>query len=251
MNKTSCTTSIKNEKKQTQIQKNNKQKNVDISVAILSAGIGSRIKSYEPRSLLKINDSILIDHQINVINSCFADPEIIGVFGYNCQRIVKKLDSSIRVVENQLYDETNVSESLRLAFNNMNKRAFLIMHGDLIFNKQTIYEPNYNKSFIIIDTQNHIESKEVGVTVVNNKATIFSYGLDVKWCQMAFVTGKELRIMRQIFNKFENSSKKMLSFEILNKIIENGGTFECHEPHGMKIMEIDRIRKGMYEDFNF
>jgi hypothetical protein len=87
-----------------------------------------------------------------------------------------------------------------------------------------------------------ISDKEVGLTVYNNTATIFSYGLETKWCQIAYITGKELKILKNIFNKFDDIHKKMLSFEILNKMISMGANFKCYEPKGMSILEIDRIK---------
>jgi hypothetical protein len=115
------------------------------------------------------------------------------------------------------------------------------MHGDLHFNVSTLHV-DYGKSFIIVDNKNMISEKEVGVTVCNQTASIFSYGLSTKWCQIAYVTGKELKILQNIFNRFDDRCKKMLSFEILNRMISMGAVFKCHEPEGMSILEIDRIK---------
>ena len=219
-----------------------KPQNIDIAVAILSAGIGSRIKSYEPRSMLRIGDKTLIEHQIDTINNCFDTPEIIGVIGYDSQKVIRKC-ANIRIVENQLYETTNASESLRLAFNNTVRSGFLFMHGDLLFNDYTLQNLDYSKSFVLVDSVNRIDTKEVGITISQNKkASIFSYGLQTKWCQIAYMTGKELKIARNIFNRFEDHHKKMLSFEVLNKMIELGASFCCHEPKQMNIVEIDRIK---------
>jgi len=228
-----------------------KRKKLDIAIAILSAGIGQRIKSHEPRSMLKINDNTLVENQISTINQCFNDPEIIGVFGYECQKICKRIGNKLRVVENQLYESTNTAESIRLAFNNTNKNGFMFLHGDLCFNKETLLNVEYNKSFVVVDNNGKFEDKEAGVTIVNNKASIFSYGLKSKWCQIAFLTGKELKIAKQFFNKFEGADKKMLSFEVLNAIISMGGSFFCYEPKNMEIFEIDKIGNNTHEDIDF
>ena len=100
----------------------------------------------------------------------------------------------------------------------------------------------YSKSFIIVDSKERINKDEIGVTKVKNKASILSYGLNLKWGQIAFFTGKELRLLNSIMNKFENRDKKKLSFEIINEIISLGGRFECIEPDGMQLKEIDRIK---------
>ena len=214
----------------------------DTVIAILGAGVGARIKSHEPRSLIKIGNKTLLEHQILTIYECFDTPEIIAVVGCNAERVIKKIRGKVRIVENQIHETTNTSESMRLAFNNSFKSNFLFMHGDLYFNAATLKNVDYSKSFVIIDTKQMIHEKEVGLTIHNNISTIFSYGLPTKWCQMAYITGKELKMLKSIFNKFDITQKKMLSFEILNKMISMGAIFQCYEPSGMSILEIDRIK---------
>lgn len=213
----------------------------EISVAILTAGKGSKIKSYEPRSLLKLRDKLLIEHQYDTVNNCFKNPEIITVVGCHANKVIKKISGRSRVVENQLHEETNSSESLRLAFNNSSTANFMFMHGDLYFNIETL-DVCYEKSFIIIDSSGMIKENEIGVTKIKNKASILSYGLPIKWGQIAFFTGKEYNILKNIMQKFEQRDKKKLSFEIINEIINAGGSFECFEPPEMKLLEIDRIK---------
>ena len=222
----------------------------DMTVIILSAGVGSRIKSNEPRSLIKIGSKSLIEHQIDIINSNINNQEIVGVFGYNIEKIIKKISGKLRVVENQIYYETNNSESLRLAVNNTNKKNILFFHGDLYFNEKVFLNLNYKKSFLLVDNKDMMKPKEIGVTIQNNKATVLSYGLPTKWCQIAFVTGKELKILRSILQKLHGSQKKLLSFEIINKMISMGANFECYEPKDMSIIEIDCIKDLKNENFN-
>ena len=47
---------------------------------------------------------------------------------------------------------------------------------------------------------------------------------------------------KNLFNKFEDHDKKMLSFEVLNKMIFMGASFKCYEPSNMKIIEIDYLK---------
>jgi len=227
--------------------KNNKD---DMAVIILSAGVGSRIKSNEPRSLIKIGNKTLIEHQIDLINNNLVNHEIIGAFGYAIEKIIKKIYGKIRVVENQVYEDTNNSESLRLAVNNTSKNNIMFFHGDLYFNNSIFENIDFKKSFLVVDRKDMMKSKEIGVTIQNNKATILSYGLPTKWCQTAFVTGRELKILRNILSKLQGSQKKMLSFEIINKMISMGANFECYEPNNMSIVEIDCIKDLKNENFN-
>ncbi len=213
----------------------------DTAVVLLGAGIGSRIRSHEPRSLIKIENKTLIQHQVTTIRELFKEPEIISVVGCKAQKVIKKIRGDVRIVENQIYNDTNASESMRLAFNSSTRSSFLFMHGDLYFNKNTL-NVDYSKSFILVDNKGMISDKEVGVTVCDSRATILSYGLPTKWCQIVYVTGRELKMLQNIFNKFDDIQKKMLSFEVINRMISMGATFKCYEPDEMSILEIDRIK---------
>jgi len=232
----------------TTIRKHKDSENVGF--AILSAGIGARIKTYEPRSLLKIKGKTLIDHQIDAIKSKFKDPEIIGVFGTSVPRIVKNVRGKIRVVENQKYDTTNNSESLRLALNNSIKNSLMFIHGDILIDETFFNSLNFNKSFVVYEDQGMMDEKEIGLTIMKNKATILSYGLDQKWCQAAFFKGKELKILRNIFAGFTKYDKKMLTFEVINKVIDSGGVFQAQKLQKSKILEIDCIKDIKNENIN-
>ena len=224
--------------------------NDSISVVIVSAGSGSRIRSNEPRSLIKIKDDTLINHQIEAITDTFKSYEIVGVFGTQIEKILKKIDKRIRVVENQLHHQTNNSESMRLGLNNTLHNNMLFIHGDIYFKSDLLKSADYTKSFLIVDANEDMAEKEVGLTISGNKVSILSYGLEKKWCQICFLTGKELKILRNIFLKFQESDKKMLSFEVINKIIENGGSFVCHEKKDSHVVEIDCIKDIKNENFN-
>ena len=231
-------------------QKIKKESSGTACVAILSAGVGKRIKSYEPRSLIKIGNRTLIEHQISVLENSFYNPDIILVTGYSTNRIIRKTKNKVRIVENQLYESTTSSESLRLAINNTTSNSIFCFHGDLYFNLNTLSNLKYDKSFLIIDNQNQINNKEVGLTIVNKRATILSYGLTTKWCQMAYITGKEFETIKNIYLRGNETIKKMLLFEIINLVISKGGSFICHEPENMSILEIDCMRDLANENFN-
>lgn len=220
-----------------------KKKEIFVPVAILSAGISSRMKTHEPRSLLKINSKTLIEHQIEILTTVFKELEILLVVGYKSEKIIKKLQNyCIRIIENQLFNETNAGESIRLVVNNNTHNNLLLIHGDLHFNIETLKGLNYNKSFLVIDNNAQMSEREVGIAANENKVTNLSYGLKSKWCQIAYIQGIEYEILKQILSKDKEQNRKKVSFEIINDIINRGGSFNCIEPEQMKIIEIDCIR---------
>jgi choline kinase len=213
-----------------------------MQVIILAAGIGSRTRSYEPRCLLKYNNKVILDNQIEVITEVFNKSQITIVCGFDINKIIKKIGKSARIVENPNYETTNNAESLRLAVNNSMLDTILFLHGDLVISEQLFSQVSTEKSFLLIDSTDKFEEKEVGITVVNNKATVLSYGLPTKWCQIAYLAENETNILRKLFLKNDFNTKNLLTFEIINKIMESGGEFNCFEIASGFIKEIDSLK---------
>jgi choline kinase len=213
-----------------------------IQVIILAAGVGSRTKSYEPRCLLKYGNKTILDNQLNIFKNKFNNAEISVVCGFDTHRMIRKIDKRARVVENTNYENTNNGESLRLGINNSMLDNIIFLHSDLIISDTLFDKVSFDKSFIFVDSQNKFDDKEVGVTIVNNKANILSYSLPTKWCQIAYLNQNETAILRKLLMKPEINSKILLTFEIINKIIEHGGSFECYEIGNTFIKEIDTLK---------
>ncbi len=226
-----------------------KKDSITTTVGVLSAGVGNRIKSNEPRSLLKIGSKILLEHQVSIVRNAFLNPEIIIGLGVEANKVIKKLSGGIRYVENQLYETTGSAETMRLVVNNSDSDSILFFHGDLYFSQSLLENLDYSRSFVLASLST-MNDREVGLTKVKNKATIFSHGLDLKWCQIVYLCGKELKLLRQIFIKHSEETKKMLTFEALNLIINKGGNIKVIEPQNVSILEIDCMKDLKNENFN-
>jgi len=213
-----------------------------LQIVILAAGIGSRTRSYEPRCLLKYNKTTILDNQIEVLTSLFNKSEISVVGGFDINKIIRKVGKQVRVVENQMYESTNNGESLRLAINNSMFDNILFLHGDLIISPEIFDNVKMDQSFLLIDSGNKFEEKEVGITVVDGLATVLSYSLPIKWCQIAYLAENELGILKKLLMRNDFPSKTLLTFEIINKIIENGGKFNCFNIGNGFIKEIDSLK---------
>ena len=227
-----------------------KRSSLTTGVALLCAGLGNRIKSNEPRSLIKIGGSCLLNWQLDALNSMFVKPNILVGVGVESQKIMKKFSGQVSFVENQLYETTGSFETLGLLVNASTDDSILLVHGDLYFNSDILEAADFSKSFVVLDTANSIGDREVGITMVNDKVSILSYGLKDKWAQMAFFTGKELAMLRQLCCKANQESKSLLTFEIINSIINKGGSFRVHKPNKTFIVEIDCMKDIKNENFN-
>lgn len=220
-----------------------------IDIIILSAGIGSKIKSYEPRSLIRLNDKLLIEHQIDAFKEKIPHCSFITVVGYESNKVIRRIQNKTRFVENILYNESNNGESLRLAVNNSLSSSIIFMHGDILFHPSIIDDFVYKESFVISTLG--LEEREVGLTSTDGYINSFSYGLDKKWGQMAYLNPEDSEIFRKLVIKNDFNAKYMLTFEVLNKLIEAGIRFKEIEVERKKIKEIDTAKDIMTnENFN-
>jgi choline kinase len=213
-----------------------------LQIVILAAGVGSRTRSYEPRCLLKYNKKTILDNQIEVLTSLFNKAEISIVGGFDINKIIRKVGKTVRVIENQMYENTNSGESLRLGINNSTLDNILFLHGDLIISPEIFDNVKMDQSFLLVDSGNQFEEKEVGITIVDGVATVLSYSLPTKWCQIAYLAESELCILKKLMMKNDFPSKTFLTFEVINKIIENNGKFNCFEIGKGFIKEIDSLK---------
>ena len=198
-----------------------KHKDRPLTVIIPAAGMGHRMKSYGPKCLLPANvKETILDKSIKTIKKAYEYSEIILVVGFEAEKITQVLPKEIRIVENQSYEKTSVSESVRLAINNSVYNDILIIYGDLIFNINTINNITQNNSCIIVDSKSRFKAEEIGVTIVDDNVTNFAYGLENKWSHIAYLTGDEsLEFQRLCLDKKKN---KMYPFEVFNIMLNNG-----------------------------
>ena len=187
-----------------------------ISVIILASNPGYRMKSHGPKCLLEVDGKTILSHQIKAIEQKFPKAEIILVVGFFAERVIKQVPQDIRIIENQLYDNTNEMEQVRLALNNMVTNSALIVNGNTFFDFNTLKNIIPTKSCIVAQDQKSNEN--IGITVVNGKATIMGYGLEKEWCNIVYLESKELVKLKASCNK--KNCNKMYLFEGLNLILE-------------------------------
>lgn len=217
-------------------RKSDKHKN-QMSIVILAANMGYRVKSYGPKCLLENNSGIaLLNLQINNIKAVYPESEIIITVGFEADKVLKKIPPNIRIIENQLYQVTNIIEEIRLSLNNILSGGVLFIQDDIMFNPDTLKKITKFGSTIIVDNGNNIPSEDVGVTVVNNKATIFSYGLQTKWGHIVYLHGHDLSAFKNICS--DRSKSKLYLHEALNLLLKEEHVLHCLEPKGMKINKV-------------
>lgn len=212
-----------------------------LNIIIPAAGMGTRMKSFGPQSLLRINDQglKLIDYQLKLIHKVFERQihQIILVAGHGASRVFEHVPNNLIKVENERYENTNIARSLSIGLRACTSNRILIIYGDLVFNEQALKTTCRDKSWLLTGNLQCMTDDEVGCTSSNEIAQYLSYNIPTKWGQIAYFTGKELTLLKQIL--WETSSDMMYGFEIINKIINKGGIFKTTLPEGTKINDID------------
>jgi len=77
----------------------------------------------------------------------------------------------------------------------------------------------------------------VGVTIINDCATIFSYDIATKWCHIVYLTQQDTKSLKLLCNKKDRS--KMYLHEMLNIMLTRSKKIRAIEPVGMEIVKID------------
>ena len=211
-----------------------------ISIIIPAAGFGNRMKSYGPKSLVKIKDNLtILDNQLRYVFKYFYKPEVIVVAGYEFGKVEAKMAHrpNVKVVRNPNWERNNVTASISYGLRHATHKYVLVLYGDLVFNAWALKAPFGSDSMLLIDNSGLMKDEEVGTTTNQNMLVQMMYCLPNKWAQIAYFTGDELRMLYEIAHTPKNWN--MFGFEIINQIVARGGQFTCYSPKRMKITDID------------
>lgn len=217
--------------------------NTELTVIIPAAGLGRRMKSKEPKCLLNIEqEKTIIERQLDTIWKIYPKSDILLIVGYEANSVRKALRNyPVRFIYNPLFETTNVAFSISLGLQASLSNKCLIIYGDLVFNDDSINSITSNKSRILVDTNNNINSDEVGLIVDENKnISNFSFGLNEKWSQITYLEGEELEIFKEIC--YNDDSRKWFGYEILNQVINRGGTLKSHKIISSLTFDVDTIQ---------
>ena len=104
--------------------------------------MGRRMKSYGPKSLIKIHSSCtILDNQINIINQVFKNNcEIFIIIGFEKEKFKTK-KRNVKLLENDDYKEKNILKSISIGLEEATTDNVLLIYGDLVFNLETLKAP--------------------------------------------------------------------------------------------------------------
>ncbi len=217
----------------------------DLAVIIPAASAGRNMRSLGPKGLIHLpqpDGRHLLRRQVDLVREWHKTCEIVVVVGFEADRVIRALPEHVRVVENEYHAETGPARSVLMGLRATHAKRALVIYGDLVFNRETLANLPRNKSCVVVDSKGRMNTEDVGVTVDGQTAVHFDYGLPTayRWCQIALLAGGELERFRQIAGNKDN--RRLLGWEVLNRIIDRGGMFTAVEPDRMALVEVDCMK---------
>ena len=208
-----------------------------ITVIIAAAGAGRRMKSYGPKPLLNIKGKTILSRQLEHIKLKFPNANILLVCGFEADRVMDQVHGDIITLENENYQDTNITRSVSIALRAIQSDRVLIRCGDLVFSKGALDCLDFTQASILA-LKNENQSSEVGC-IVGDDGYIknMMYDLELKWAQMIYLQDRPLNIFKSLV--FDRDNKKLFLFEIINKIIDNGCKIKCITHDSIQIVDVD------------
>jgi len=188
-------------------------------VAICTGTMGYREKS-KGNKILQLHHGVsILEIQMQTIKQMYPYSEIMVTTGFDSDKIIKNRPQ-VPVVENQIWENTNTLEELRLYFNLVYPSRLLIIDGAIYFNKNTI--ENLTESCVMSCYNNN--DKDIGLHSLDDKVEHFGFGLEKKWSGLVYLEGKPLEAFKKICKKENN---KLSLFEGLNLLLQQNMEIKC------------------------
>jgi hypothetical protein len=228
-----------------------KNKKHFITVILLSENHGYRMKSKGAIPLVDINGVTLLDRQINAIKAVFQNFEIILCCGYDAgavfQHVKEKYTAlNIRIVENQVYENSNCCESARLAINNTLNNKIILCSGSVLLLAEHLRAIDLDQSSILIQpASKKLEDFNIGVVSQDEKVKNMSLGVkEKKWLELCYLSVKnDVAAFHSIVESIEFKNKFL--FEAINEFIKSKSltVTEVEKIKSYKIHSIKSLKK--------
>jgi len=220
---------------------------------IFNSGIGSRMKHLtknSPKALVKLsNGETILGRQIRILKD-YGIKEFIITTGPFEQKI-KDYTSNIKGIEityvkNEIYDKTNSIYSLYLA-RDLFDEEFVVLHGDLVFNKEIIKKLiDSNKPNIgLIGKTVPLPDKDFKALVVNDKLKQISvdiYGENVYALQPMYKMSKDMihLWLNKVVEMVTNKTLNVYAEDALNDVLDES-SFSILDYSNEYIDEVDNL----------
>lgn len=202
------------------------QKPLGIIIPCASYG---HVKSYGLRSLLDIKEKPLLSHQIDTLKAIYPHSEVILGLGFEADKVAQQF-AQYRSIENEFHADTSVTRTIGLALRACLHTSVLIVYGDVLFEPSALSSITAGGSAVLLDSRGQMRSTNIGAYITDGSVARMSYGCPSKFAQVIFITGKEYDLFKAIC--CDRTKSKLLGFEAINLVLEQGGHFRGVETEG-------------------
>jgi choline kinase len=109
-----------------------------VHALILAAGGGSRLGSALPKCLAEIGGRPLLHHQLDALAAVGVD-DVTVVAGHRAEAVSAAVDGDVRLVHNDIYDETNSLYSFWLARGDVTGDDVVLLNSDVLFPAELLH----------------------------------------------------------------------------------------------------------------
>ena len=228
---------------------------------ILAAGIASRLRPLTdstPKCLLRVKDKPILGMMVENLYSSGIENFVL-VTGYledQIHRFIKENYPAVRVtfISNKMFASTNNIYSLWLAKDIVKSKDFLLLDGDIVFDKEIIdlLLNGRHHSALALRTNGHVGKEDIKVMTDKNgyvkeinktmnpaKAAGESIGIEL------FLKDSSIRLFDELQVMIEREKKVNVWYEeAFQRIINLGTKIAAVDVGDLKCMELDTV-----EDF--
>jgi choline kinase len=223
-----------------------RQKEDLVTFVLLAENYGYRMKSRGALSLVEVKGKTLLEIQMQAIGAFFPNFEIILCCGYDSKNVYKFIKNKIRkpeirIVENQVYENSNCCETARIALNNTLNDKIVIMSGGLLITPEHLKSINTSNTCIL--SQSELKSDEFQVGVIEDKGVVQNMCLGIKqrsWLDFLYLNGeKDIEDFYNVISSID--FKNRFLFEAINQMIKTN-TVENVDVDTNKTIKINSIK---------
>lgn len=183
-------------------------------VCILTGTAGYREKTKGVRVMRTLGDCSILEGQLNTLRHCYPKANVTITTGFQADRIIKIKPDNVSIIENQLFEELNTAEEIRLLLNSINPSRLLLIDGAIFFDEESIRNITETSS-VFMYRNNDIQ--DIGLKYEDGNVINFAYGLTEKWAGLVYLEGEALSVLKKIATRENN---KLCLHELLNILLQ-------------------------------